>query len=436
MSSQHSVPEPEEKRLLTLNILRDVSVRISKMSENDLVQQHTNAKILNSRTTSNCLKNNVTKEIAIEKNVSLTLNPCTFVTGNGVDNLLSGDGYTNSVEYNTIDKKESYANQFTPEKITLGAIECDLDVMDSPTTKDFKAIASNVKDLNLIPGDIDSYENSMHTDKQCTTPIEINPPSNQTCSITKTTQSILTCQIASPDSVDPIIGWSPSSQQNINDPRNSGTGGWKKAKTVIQVKSQSACCNSANSTRSSMHNENIPSLSAKYQCNLATNDIEYELHQPSFNASSTESNDSDCVVEYIGKDECISTNEPFVSTQKAKLVASDINKMYALKGSKKITNKRSLKTNSTFYRQKKINDKLNIEMSTAECVQNKRDMHILPSDAEGVSDDDVSTSENEDVIDADEMKTLMSKLRRSSRVARPVYDPFIDKQVSMSLKLS
>ncbi len=43
-----------------------------------------------------------------------------------------------------------------------------------------------------------------------------------------------------------------------------------------------------------------------------------------------------------------------------------------------------------------------------------------------------SSSENEDEIDADEMSKLKSRQRRSSRVARPVYDTFVDKKVSAS----
>jgi hypothetical protein len=436
MSSSDNVSEPGEKRLLTSNILRDVSVRISKVSEYDLAQPHKNANVVKPKATSNSLKSNVAREIANAEDMSLTLNLCPVVTENEVDTVPLGDGCTNLVEYNPIDKKESYTNQFTQEKIALDAMECDLGAMDRLATKDLKQNSAKVKDLNLIPGEIGSYENSMHTDEQCTTSIKKSPDPNQTCNITKTTQSILTCQIASPDSVDPIIGWLPSSQQKINDPINFRTGSWKQAKTIIQVKSQSACSNSANSTRSVMHSDNVSCLSPKYQGILETMDLEYEVQKPFINASSTESNDSDCVVEYISKDERISTNETVVSTKKAKLAESDINKMYALRRNEKINNKRSLKTNSNFRRKKEISNKLSFKTSAPCCMPNKRDVQIVQSDAEEFSDNEASTSDNEDVIDADEIKTLTSELRRSSRVARPVYDPFIDQQVSISLNLS
>merc|ERR1719361_284175 len=40
-----------------------------------------------------------------------------------------------------------------------------------------------------------------------------------------------------------------------------------------------------------------------------------------------------------------------------------------------------------------------------------------------------SSSENEDEIEADEIERLRRKKRCSERVTRPVYDPFVDKQV-------
>ena len=43
--------------------------------------------------------------------------------------------------------------------------------------------------------------------------------------------------------------------------------------------------------------------------------------------------------------------------------------------------------------------------------------------------DDESTSDNDTEIDSDEIKNLTAKIRRSNRIARPVYDSFIDQQV-------
>ena len=40
-----------------------------------------------------------------------------------------------------------------------------------------------------------------------------------------------------------------------------------------------------------------------------------------------------------------------------------------------------------------------------------------------------STSDDDNEIDADEIKRLTAKIRRSNRVPRPVYDSFIDQQV-------
>ena len=40
-----------------------------------------------------------------------------------------------------------------------------------------------------------------------------------------------------------------------------------------------------------------------------------------------------------------------------------------------------------------------------------------------------SSSDDDNQIDADEIKNLTAVIRRSNRVARPVYDSFIDQQV-------
>ena len=76
----------------------------------------------------------------------------------------------------------------------------------------------------------------------------------------------------------------------------------------------------------------------------------------------------------------------------------------------------------------------NLEMGTIRGIKNIENSRMESSDKEYISDE-TSTSENEDEIDVDEMRTLKSKLRRSNRVARPVYDSFTDQQVSTCLHL-
>ena len=63
------------------------------------------------------------------------------------------------------------------------------------------------------------------------------------------------------------------------------------------------------------------------------------------------------------------------------------------------------------------------------CRRPKSPKQNSSSSQEEFLSDHESTSDDYTAIDVDEMRNLTAKIRRSNRIARPVYDPFIDQQV-------
>lgn len=426
MSSQPSVSVSEQGKGFTLNILRDVSVRIPKISENDLPKIRRAENVPSPNVNPRSLEKRIEGEVDIRTQAQLGINPCNVIKENDGLPPLHAEGRKNAEDM-TNNINTFSVNAILPAKTTSDLTDYGLCETYSLTTEDFEENRSENKKLNGISGDLCSDESYMHAEVQPPA-LKIDRPSKRPSKIS----SVLTCQIASPDSVEPVVGWSPSPQRNEKTPENAESG-WEMAETVIQVKSQSACSNYAKLSNHSINNGNVSPLPAKCQSNL-TGDVDYEGHTPSISMNSTESNDSDCVVEYISNDTYVSTEEPVVNTSTTKHALPQLINKYSHKDSRKIRNNRRFQRKHKSNSKKITNERQNLDMGTVHGVANNDNSKIESSDKESISDE-TSTSENEDEIDVDEMKTLKSKLRRSNRVARPVYDSFTDQQVNISLNL-
>ena len=245
---------------------------------------------------------------------------------------------------------------------------------------------------------------------------------------------ILTCQLASPDAAEATIGWSPP--LNSASAVTAEDGQWKLTPPVKLNKSRSFCESHINSTNSFQ-----PNQFRSYDSDSSIPDVDYKLLEPAVNLSS-EDEDSDCVVEAHlnkSKDSLLLSAAPdtLLEENGEKISSSYYN-------SKTITTpqKRGYNDNKSRGTAKKIEEysasnpfiddrqdgNQNIDIATGnEEIEQWKKSYGKEFEAE-----EDSSSENEDEIDADEMSKLKSRQRRSSRVARPVYDTFVDKKVSAS----
>ena len=84
MSSRPSVSVPEQENVVTLNILRDVSVRISKMSENDLPKPRRTENVPSLNANPCCLENRIEGELDIKKQALFGITPSNVIEENDV----------------------------------------------------------------------------------------------------------------------------------------------------------------------------------------------------------------------------------------------------------------------------------------------------------------------------------------------------------------
>ena len=229
----------------------------------------------------------------------------------------------------------------------------------------------------------------------------------------KTCSFITTCQIASPDFFEATIGWSPPLCNETFQHLQPGS--WQISQTLKQEKSRVNCFLSNNSSRFKEASENTePNLVNRFS--LLTRDAQSDKCLGHENLSNN--SDSDCVVEYVTPDQsysCSESGETFKEKHKNSWSKRNSNKRQCGRNAKRI-----LKKSSAHRVSRKEEDQASINS------KGKANIMAAPIHEEC---SDESFSETDDELNPEEIDSLKSTVRRSSRVIRPVYDTFIDQQV-------
>ena len=384
--------DPQET--IRLNILRDVSVRIAKISDSDLSEWR-------GRDKERLAKIETPATSTLKQGLSDGLQKHDELVGKPFEN--NGTCYADSKITNLKDSDHHENNS----RIT-----------------DFGGTVRKNMSKTLLNNESISYISINNETQHSDLPQIDTRVKEKEENVVKEIPRIITCQIASPDLGQATIGWSPP--YNSTSVETLTDGAWILTTPVIQQKSRSMCpmCpNLSSSLKSSNSYANEP-----YDSDNSLLPVEYKFLDNAASISSLDSND-ECMVEYKLSDTSISNNEISIAEKKMKIsFLSKKSNMMITKGKKRNDFK------SRLSHRKIAKDFIQDDSSETSGQPIPKTGNKIPkskiSFMEGLRLNESSSSENEEEIDAEEMKTLKSKIRRSNRVAKPVYDPFVDKQVS------